>query len=557
MTSEVETYCRLCAEPTPEAQMIKSDDDVAITSKISTKMLWINVDVSTNNYLPKTICFSCFDLLEKTWHFLHEVRNAQERLYTIYAKKIQLPPECKVQPLQKLSEAGKPVNRDWDEFKDTKSEVKDEIPIQSLDEITTVDPRTLLNGDLQVDIKIEQTLDDGMQYNDDLSDGYNSSDSDQPLLKRLKLKRSKKKKKRIKNSDKEVDEIDLLPNPEAEAIPLDMSLYNMSWEDYTWQCANCDAQCKSVTSLRLHSLEIHSCCCIFKCSDCNKTVTNYKAFTSHVRLHYKHLKYWCEFCNKNFSMPRYLKKHKILTHKNEYCMSCPNCGTVFETSEQLQDHILLYAKGVDRKHKKQRDILDKEVKCDMCEKEFKSISNLRAHKLLHTERSRDFSCHVCGKMFFTKGALKTHMSVHEDVKPYKCEFCQMAFKARGNLISHISLHSGAKPFICEQCGKSFRVKRHLKSHSIVHTDLMPYSCEYCNKQFRFKTRLNLHLRQHTGSRPYNCFYCQRNFTNGSNHKKHMKRRHNIDTSKKKFTESVPTVTEPIQIDIINVNTNME
>lgn len=543
--SEKETYCRLCAEPTPDEQLIKSEDDVAISSNVEKKMLWINIDVSSSNYLPKTICFSCFDLLEKTWGFLHNVRTAQQTLNDIYSNKLELPPECEIKPVNKLNDAGKPVDANWDDFQ-TKSEVKIEVPLESVDEIISVDPNSLLNYTEWNKVKKESMdrdyCDNSLQF---------STDSDQPLLQiRSKVNRKKKKKKKKIIMEEEIDADDLLPNATAEAINLDMSLCSASWDDYTWVCAHCDAQCKSISLLRLHSLEIHSCCCIFKCCDCEKVVTNYKTFLSHVRIHRSPLRYCCEVCNKNFSMIRSLKKHRNLMHSDDFLCFCQNCGALFESSDELQNHILNYAKGYRRQLKKKEEKYEQELKCEHCSKEFKTLSNLRVHKVVHMERSRDFSCHVCGKMFFTKGALSTHMTTHDDTKKYKCEFCQMAFRARGNLNSHISLHSGAKPFVCEQCGKSFRVKRHLKSHSIVHTDLMPFICEYCNKPFRFKTRLNLHLRQHTGWKPYTCVYCHRDFTNGSNYKKHMKRRHNVDTSKRKFMQKL---SDPNLIDISDNN----
>ncbi|XP_049882699.1 gastrula zinc finger protein XlCGF26.1-like [Pectinophora gossypiella] len=532
MAEQEETYCRLCAEPTPKDQLIYADEDVAINSKIATKMLWINIDISNANTLPTTICFSCFDLLERTWSFLHTVRSAQEKLTSIFLPKVSKETDDTSSDVktENKSSAGKPVDKNWQEFQATKTEdpaIK--IDPENLEVVGTVDPNTLIDN---ITVKAEQVSDNDYHVND--SDGFNTTDSDIPLLRSVK-KRKVKKKKRIKY-DIEVTVDDLL-KAEVDAEPLPLSSQNMTWEDYMCHCASCDAFCKNIQSLRLHSLQIHTRCCVFKCSDCGKVIANFKNFVNHVRTHKNILRYCCEYCNKQFTLTALVKKHLNTVHGNVYLTTCQNCGAAFDSEELLQDHLLLYSKGLKKSRKK--DNFDEcDLKCNECGKEFKSKSNLQQHKLVHTQRSRDFSCHICGKMFFTKGTLSTHMSTHEDTKPFKCEYCPMAFRARGNLQSHISLHSGAKPFVCEQCGKSFRVKRHLKSHSIVHTDLMPYVCEYCTKSFRFKTRLNLHLRQHTGAKPYNCVYCQRDFTNGSNFKKHMKRRHNVDTSKKRYNNIV-------------------
>ncbi|CAG5056264.1 unnamed protein product [Parnassius apollo] len=516
-----ENYCRLCAEPT--SQLIYADEEVAINSKIAIKMLWINVDVSPSNNLPKAICYSCFDLLERTWIFLHNVREAQEKLNEIFSRSNETQ-ECTLKNVS--SEIGKPVDLSWDDFQESKALIKDEKS-----------DITLINTDKFIDdlenIKAETHSIDGIQDSLPETDGFITTDSDVPLLTVRRKKIKKKTASRLRLSNK------------TDIEPVDISTLDLTWEEQICRCGYCDAQCRNISLLRLHSLQIHNRCCVFKCVDCGKIISNFKSFVNHSRLHKQPLNYCCEFCNKKFSMVSYIKRHRNTEHCDVYLSSCRKCGASFDTPEQLRDHLDIYNKSFKKSCSKVSG--EQELRCDHCYKEFKTRSNLQQHKLVHTNRSRDFSCHVCGKMFYTKGTLGTHILTHEETKPYKCQFCPMAFKARGNLQSHISLHSGAKPFVCEQCGKSFRVKRHLKSHSIVHTDLMPYICEYCNKPFRFKTRLNLHLRQHTGAKPYTCTLCQRDFTNGSNYKKHMKRRHNVDTSSRMKYNNI--VNENIEVKI--------
>lgn len=502
MAEEEETYCRLCAEPTPTSRLVSIYEQIGVGTKIITKLQWINIDVSSSNNLPTGICYACLDSLERTWTFLNEVRAAQVKLNDIY--KVKTDPKNESENKEnKSDQTGKPVNTDWETFKETKTEVKSESETENTAEEILMSDNLIETMSV---IKVEK-------YSDNEVSGNLSTDSDVPLLFAARKKKIKKKKKHDFNG----------------------KYSDITWDNYMCRCANCDAQCKNLMSLRLHSLQIHTCCCTFKCSDCGKVASSYKSFISHVRHHNKSLKTCCEYCNKRFTMSAQLKKHKNTIHHNVDLLMCQICGALFDTEELLQDHLAIYTKGFKKRTVKQ-EIMD--YKCTHCQKQFKSRCNLQQHMLVHTDRSRDFSCHICGKMFFTKGTLSTHIMTHEDTKPYKCEICLMAFRAKGNLISHISLHSGLKPFVCEQCGKSFRVKRHLKSHSITHTDLRPYICQYCQKSFRFKTRLNLHLRQHTGAKPYKCMFCQREFTNGSNYKKHMKRRHNIDTSKKKFNNII-------------------
>ncbi|KAI5630993.1 zinc-finger associated domain (zf-AD) domain-containing protein [Phthorimaea operculella] len=242
MENSEESYCRLCAEPTPADQLISADEDVAVSSKIATKMRWINIDITSNNYLPSTICFSCFDLLERTWSFLHNVRTAQEKLCEIFANKNDTKngeTSSDVKPIE-TKNAGKPVDKDWQVFKDAKMEIKID-PEGNSELLTLVDPNSLLT----LPIKRENDSDNDLPANH--TEGFNTTDSDMPLQCTVKRKKLKKKKK-IKY-DPEISAEDLLKT-EIDAEPLDMSALNMTWEDYMCRCAKCDALCKNISSLR-------------------------------------------------------------------------------------------------------------------------------------------------------------------------------------------------------------------------------------------------------------------------------------------------------------------
>ncbi|XP_004924997.1 zinc finger protein 85 [Bombyx mori] len=546
--TEEKSYCRLCAEATSNNQLLAAEDVDGINFKILKKMQWINVDVS-NDLLPNAICFACFDSLERTWIFLHNVRAAQKKLAKIFS--------CDNNVHTTNEDVGRPVDCDWEVLTAANVKEESEVPTNNFENERAAEKKLahILSCDNRVHTPNEDagrpidcewevlTAANVKEESDEPTNNFEDemlieineikiektsdieTDSDIPLLQtRVKKKKKKKKLKNIVHITSE----------------------DITWDDYTSLCANCDAQCMTIAALRSHSLEKHARCFVSKCLICAKISSNYRLLINHARSHNQMLNYHCEYCNKYIPSISELKKHRNTAHQHVYKTYCHNCGEKFDTPESLEDHMIAYSNSYKKCGRRSTKIRPHNLKCDMCSRDFKSLSNLIQHKKVHMERTRDFGCHKCGKMFFTKGALVNHLAIHEEVRPHKCEYCPLAFRARGNLQAHLVLHSGSKPFVCEQCGKSFRMKRHLKSHSIMHTDLMPYACEFCNKLFRFKTRLNLHLRQHTGAKPYNCIQCQRDFTNGSNFKKHMKRRHNIDISKKKKYTIVDKPDEKIE-----------
>lgn len=315
-----------------------------------------------------------------------------------------------------------------------------------------------------------------------------------------------------------------------DSIPL--SQLKQTWANYNWLCTYCETLFPTIDELHTHSMAVHSSCNPYRCTDCKVRKECLEKFLIHVQRHRKHLKYSCFKCLKKFKTIPLARKHSKVHLSKEF--SCPGCNNNFKNSDELKQHKDTYLK-VKYLRDLPRTLIGKGLTCIDCSKTFKSRNSLNTHLLTHTERKREQICEVCGKCFFQKHNLACHMLMHTDDRPHKCQICKLGFKTSTQLRHHIGVHNNDKPFSCDQCGRCFRLLKQLKNHSIIHTDSLPYQCSHCEKRFRFKTILNNHVRLHTGVKPYSCEACQRDFSNWSNYNKHMKRKHNHDTSKKKHT----------------------
>ncbi|XP_006811613.1 zinc finger X-chromosomal protein-like [Saccoglossus kowalevskii] len=244
----------------------------------------------------------------------------------------------------------------------------------------------------------------------------------------------------------------------------------------------------------------------------------------------------CRYCGVGPLMHQELQEHKLQNHARKIPLRvCTICDKDFLYFNTLQTH-LLKEHGIEQKRK---------YRCEECEKNFHSGSDLNKHKLLHGERK--YTCSICDKKLVTAKLLAKHEETHGKI--YKCELCDGHFASAINLKQHIkgqhtkegllscpicqkssvssyqlsyhmaSAHDQFDELVhCKYCNKAFKHQVNLKLHVKSQHILPSFLCEICGKQFRGARQLQLHRAVHTEKREQ-CPICFKYFTA----RKHMKR----------------------------------
>ncbi|XP_050486669.1 zinc finger protein 525-like isoform X4 [Bombus huntii] len=182
----------------------------------------------------------------------------------------------------------------------------------------------------------------------------------------------------------------------------------------------------------------------------------------------------------------------------------------------------------------------KTERCNICGFHFPDHNILLLHKqLIHMINEKDlnvmpenllknYSCHLCSKVFKMRGSLMVHMRVAHmgynlgslvrggqielilNENKFNCPTCGKEFKKEQHVMQHLKTHE-AKQWECDVCNKMFTTKYFLKKHKRLHSGEMPYKCNICNKTFTFQQSYHKHRLYHKDDKPYTCTTCGRSF----------------------------------------------
>ncbi|XP_018568016.1 zinc finger protein 571 [Anoplophora glabripennis] len=138
-------------------------------------------------------------------------------------------------------------------------------------------------------------------------------------------------------------------------------------------------------------------------------------------------------------------------------------------------------------------------------------------------------CNICNKEFSRANILKTHITSHSTLKPFRCDVCSKGFNRKDHLVNHIKLHNKDNGFECDICKRTFSQAGYLSMHKAARHDTegkiideQRYECSLCLKRFKSEKYRDIHVNGHNGHRDYQCNVCERTYLTKARLMEHMK-----------------------------------
>lgn len=147
----------------------------------------------------------------------------------------------------------------------------------------------------------------------------------------------------------------------------------------------------------------------------------------------------------------------ILQSKN---FVCPICDYQYNNKEEFDDHVHIHIENVH---------CFKQDENDEPRTKLKHSSQEKSNNSFHENVIRSFRCQQCDLTFDRASQYDYHhRSIHLGEKSQLCEICGKGFFRKADLRTHLNIHLGTSACICEICGRKFNHISNLIRHSRMH-----------------------------------------------------------------------------------------
>ena len=209
----------------------------------------------------------------------------------------------------------------------------------------------------------------------------------------------------------------------------------------------------------------------------------------------------CPYCADKFSTNNRMKCHMSLVHelqplkKKSKIHTCLTCNKSFALNGALLNHMKA-AHDIE----KPDGVEIKQFDCKVCTKSFTSESKLRYHNKWVHHAKQMLKCELCEKQFLNMLQLKTHKRNH--IRNHICDTCGSGWNNIASLNKHhLRVHASdeerniERKYICKNCPLRFYTQKRLDDHEPVHLEAKKYLCNQCEFRVKTETGLRMHINE--------------------------------------------------------------
>ena len=281
-------------------------------------------------------------------------------------------------------------------------------------------------------------------------------------------------------------------------------------------CTRCPKTFNYLVDLQKHKTECKQKTNLHHCPECQMKFTRSDDLLMHQKTHHQKNWFHCQnrTCDFKSQSQADLKAHVQKKHMVSELFPCnvPRCARVFSTKEQLIEHqkavhgsdfIVQYqcmeckgcysSKTLLAEHQ-YLHTTDRMKKCDICMREFPTLTQLLKHKDVHVCKGT-VQCLLCTRWCMDDAELSSHLcKAKKQVQMsrlYFCDVCKKDFRSDEKMFAHRKEHY--KYFQCGTCFMETETEEEYFEHREIHSI---YTCRICAEEFESQGDLETHKKAH-------------------------------------------------------------